>query len=100
VQWHRFYQDLMGRHFPDHDLAAQYDRLALLLRQSDPPTVDEVTAIPLYPQQKRIVMAALGWRHPDRRADFFLWARRMNFDPAFPRLLIEKVTTGAAAPGI
>jgi hypothetical protein len=73
-------------------------RLGVLLRHAQGPTPEEANALMLSPDQKRIVMAALGWRYPDRRAAFLDWAKRMNFDPAFPHLLIEQATATPAPP--
>ncbi len=42
------------------------------------------------------ILASLAWRHPARRAAYADLARRMNFDPAFPHLIIDQAT---AAPG-
>ncbi len=72
-------------------------RLASLLRGPSLPELAVVNAIALPVDQKRIVLASLGWRDPARRADYFAWARRMNFDPDFPHLLIDRATAPAAA---
>ena len=72
--------------------------LASMLESPNPPEVEAIQSFLFNPDQKRIVMAALGWRYPDRRAYYFDWAKRMNFDPAFPHLLIEQATAAVAPP--
>ncbi|AWI09846.1 hypothetical protein CKA38_11830 [Ereboglobus luteus] len=42
------------------------------------------------PQVKRVLFCAFGWRFPARREAFFHWARRMNYEVEFPRLLLEQ----------
>ena len=71
----------------DHDER----QLASLLRQSEPPATGDIGALLPSPADKRIVMAALACRYPQNRAVYLDWVRRMNFDPVFPRLLIDQV---------
>lgn len=72
-------------------------RIAAMLRQPALPEPAALNAVVLAVDQKRIVLAALAWRDPARQAQYAALARRMNFDPAFPRLLIERAVAAAEA---
>jgi hypothetical protein len=43
------------------------------------------------PQEKLLALTALGVHDPAAREPCFALARKLNFDPRFPHLLIEQV---------
>ncbi|WP_068769381.1 hypothetical protein OH491_03060 [Termitidicoccus mucosus] len=58
------------------------------------PDAAAMLRINLQSAEKRVIACALGWRDAAGRPEFFALARKMNFDPAFPRLLLKQAMAG------
>lgn len=65
------------------------------LRTLEPPTLEELATAPVFPEDKRVLYAALALRYPAIRAAFLAEAEHFNQDPAFPHLLIRQLTASA-----
>lgn len=55
------------------------------------PGLSRVTHCAIGPWEERILLTALGVRFPPQRAQFFELARRLNYDPQFPKRLLDQV---------
>lgn len=73
------------------------DPAAALLQKDEAPEIGDVLRLELPLQHKAVLLTALGFRHPEERADFHAQARRCNVMPSYPQLLIRKYTTRASA---
>ncbi|MHC5055053.1 MAG: hypothetical protein ACYTKD_10095 [Planctomycetota bacterium] len=76
---------------------AEQRMAADVLSAGEPPAEDEVRDLVLDVGLKRLVLTALGVRFPAERERYWPLARRLNFDPSFPRLLLERAL--GDAPG-
>jgi len=66
-------------------------RAADVLTAEAPPGEEEARALVLAVGLKRLVLTALGVRFPAERERYWPLARRLNFDPSFPHLLLKEV---------
>ena len=66
-------------------------RAAAMLAATTAPPMADVAALQMLPEQKRVVLAALGLRHPPIRAACFELARKFDYDTRFPHLLVAAV---------
>ena len=55
------------------------------------PDLEQVYEISLSPAQYPVVLTALGFRFPERRRVFRVAARKANYDPSFPGLVLDEV---------
>jgi hypothetical protein len=73
---------------------AESRALGEALARGRAPDAAALLRINLPPAEKRVIACALGWRDAAGRPEYFALAKRMNFDPAFPRQLLKQATTG------
>jgi tetratricopeptide (TPR) repeat protein len=66
--------------------------ISTMLSGDQPPDINRVLTLCLMPREKSILCAALGFKFPDRQAEFFGLSRKFNIMPAFPQLLLKKWT--------
>jgi len=66
-------------------------RVAQWLSQSNLPDPDEVCDVALMPDQKKLVLTALGLRDSEHRDRYFKAAAELNYDRAFPYLTVKRV---------
>jgi hypothetical protein len=66
-------------------------RVAGFLAGDEDLAPDEVVRMPCNVADKRVLMAVFGVRFPEHRELFFDLARKLNYDPAFPRMFLAKV---------
>lgn len=61
------------------------------------PALYEVYKLGTWPRDTRILLTALGARFPRMKDVYFTSARKMNYDPAFPGIVLDSILTDAAA---
>jgi hypothetical protein len=66
-------------------------RVAQWLAQQDAPNPDDVCDVALMPDQKRLLLAAMGLKDPMHRERYFRAAAALNYDRAFPYLEVKQV---------
>jgi hypothetical protein len=67
-------------------------KLAAMLEAGQPPDIDFIADLSLSVGDEMILLTALGMKYPDRKDAYFDLARKLNFDPSYPYLLIRRVT--------
>lgn len=72
-------------------------RVAAWLTAPQHADADEVCAVLLVPEQKRLVLLSMGLRDPAHRAQYFKAAAPFNFDRAFPYWTLKKILDTEAA---
>jgi len=76
-------------------------RVAEWLAADNPPDLEQVRALDLLPDRKRIVAVALGMRFPQQKLPLFKLGHRLNFDRGFPyRTLDEVIVAVYRAPAV
>jgi tetratricopeptide (TPR) repeat protein len=70
--------------------------IATMLSQPSAPKVKDVLALRIWPENKAILCAALGYRFPDRRETFFKLSHTFNHSLEFPQLILKKWTRPAS----
>jgi len=55
------------------------------------PEVDRALGLVVHPEEKRVLIAAMGVRYPRDRGKYFDLARKLNFDIHFPHLLLKRI---------
>lgn len=73
---------------------AESRRLGRWLAGSTLPDPDDVCALVMLPDQKRLVLAAMGLRDAAHRDRYFRAAAALNYDHAFPYWTLKKVLDG------
>jgi hypothetical protein len=64
------------------------------------PDVQQICGLRMNIESKRILLTALGIRYPDDRAAYFESARKINFNPDFPRHFLQEFLAGQSSrPG-
>jgi len=87
--WQMRAADALQNGNQDSALAAE------LLNKSALPTRTEVENVPISPQLKAVILAALAQRYPEGRAELAGLARKLNVERTFPFHLVQRVTTSA-----
>ena len=72
---------------------------AEIFRRGKAPSQEEILALDLLPQDKRVVVTALGLYYPEARDDAFALARRLNYSPLHPHVLIERIVGNSDTGG-
>lgn len=78
--------DLLRQGDEDSQLAAS------MLEGDEAVTRERLESLTMLPHDKRILAVSLGLRLPALREHCFSIARRHNFDPEFPQLLLARIT--------
>jgi tetratricopeptide (TPR) repeat protein len=73
---------------------ADMQLVAKWLCQEELPDPENVCQVALMPDQKRLVLTALGLRDPAHRERYFKAAVNLNYDRAFPYLTVKRVLDG------
>jgi tetratricopeptide (TPR) repeat protein len=60
------------------------------IEDKNEPSKEAVQSMLIAPDEKRVLFCALGWRFPENRETYFAEARRNNYNPVFPKWLLEK----------
>ena len=66
--------------------------MAYMLSQPSPPTVRQILDLRIWPEDKAVLCAALGFRFPRHQTAFFKLSQNFNYAPEFPQLLLKKWT--------
>lgn len=81
----------MSRAIAAYDPASPAHRTVVALLESPTaPTLRSVQQLRILPREKTVLCTALGFRHPDARANLFKLANAFNHTPDYPQLLIKK----------
>lgn len=76
------------------------DRIAAAwLKGETTPSMRDVAAYPRVPDEKAIIVMAIGARRPEMRAACFTLARKLNIDRDYPWHFINGITSTVATPG-
>ncbi|MFN7138756.1 MAG: tetratricopeptide repeat protein [Limisphaerales bacterium] len=73
------------------NMRPDYAILADLLNDNEPPTVSEVTDIPILPKMKAIALAYLAQKFPAEKAEYMAMARKLNIDRSYPYHMITRI---------
>jgi hypothetical protein len=69
-------------------------RVSQWLAQQELPSPDDVCEVALMPDQKRLLLTALGLKDGAHRDRYFKAAAELNYDRAFPYLTVKRVLDG------
>lgn len=61
-----------------------------ILSATTAPSPSQLRDLRILPPEKAILCTALGFRFPEQRDEFFTLARKFNFTPEYPQLLLKK----------
>ena len=65
-------------------------RIATLLSDSSPPTVDELRDLDMDAQEKAVLCVSMGYRFPELQPALNAMAEKYNFNRTYPQLLLKK----------
>ncbi|MBN2712141.1 MAG: hypothetical protein JXR97_06850, partial [Planctomycetes bacterium] len=66
-------------------------RLASMLLADSAPSPEAVAMVPVMPGDKRVYLTALGLRFPEQKDKYFSLAKKLNYEPVFPYLFLNRI---------